>query len=819
MADTLPKLGVMLQSAKELTLEAANAVSARLMDDGVSSPEYISSALMSSSDREKLSGLKQLISMISMGNTKDIAKFFPQVVKNVASENVEIRKLVYVFLVRFADYDPDLALLSINTIQKALKDKSAVIRSLAMRVISSIRVPSIAQIVILGIKDCANDLSPLVRKAAAFAIYKCNELDHSNGPKLLEILQKLLSDNSPVVVSAAIVTLQRAFFERFDVLHSCYRRICRILSKLDEWGQIAALELLTKYARTYLEKPQKLRAVDRHQDDEFYNSVQYEPLDDSEDEYEENANINGQESNEVVQTIIDPDCELLFLHSKPLLRSTNSAVVINAAQVYFYLGNAQIFEQYNVAGSVVQLLKRESVSIRYIALVNMKIMILTRKSAFSPFLKHFFLFPNDVSIISKLKLEILSLLYGNGNETLILSELKYYALTSKDTQTVRECVQAIGRCVSATENPDDILNWLSSKVKSSDSALVSECLTVIRYIILKDPKRYINTIKRLAMLLEKVVVDSGKETILWLVGEFAGYTETVAPDLLRKFAKLFALESPGVRYQVVLLAAKVYSYHIDKNKFNAEDEDELSTNTGPIPKLFSYIMLLARYDSNYDIRDRARMFSTLLTSSISTDLATLLLQAPKPNPITSLREIMIGKNSSSNATPIVDLTLGSNSLTLGHPVDGFITLPQWSDKKSPYKVDPSVRDETTFSPQTVVRSISSTTANRAKNQTGEIGFGSNLAPPVAPKKTNVQTLDEFFADVGPSNKISNEEESSEEDDSSEDTEDSESDEDESEDEGSDGSEDESEGEQSGESEGESSEEESEEDEKSNLLQN
>jgi AP-3 complex subunit beta len=42
------------------------------------------------------------------------------VVKNVASSSFEVRKLVYIYLLRYAEHKPDLALLSINTFQKGM---------------------------------------------------------------------------------------------------------------------------------------------------------------------------------------------------------------------------------------------------------------------------------------------------------------------------------------------------------------------------------------------------------------------------------------------------------------------------------------------------------------------------------------------------------------------------------------------------------------------------------------------------------------------------------------------------------------------------
>lgn len=57
--------------------------------------------------------------MIAKG--KDASDLFPAVVKNVAAKNAEVKKLVYVYLMRYAEEQQDLALLSISTFQRALK--------------------------------------------------------------------------------------------------------------------------------------------------------------------------------------------------------------------------------------------------------------------------------------------------------------------------------------------------------------------------------------------------------------------------------------------------------------------------------------------------------------------------------------------------------------------------------------------------------------------------------------------------------------------------------------------------------------------------
>ena len=76
------------------------------------------------------------------------------------------------YLVHYAELEPDSALLAINSFQKDLGAASQYIRASALRVLSSIRVKIIVQIIVLAIQKCVKDTSPYVRKTAAHAISK-----------------------------------------------------------------------------------------------------------------------------------------------------------------------------------------------------------------------------------------------------------------------------------------------------------------------------------------------------------------------------------------------------------------------------------------------------------------------------------------------------------------------------------------------------------------------------------------------------------------------------------------------------------------------
>ncbi|KAH0520504.1 AP-3 complex subunit beta-1 [Microtus ochrogaster] len=184
--------------AAELGQEATSTISSSgafgLFSSDWKKNEDLKQMLESNKDSAKLDAMKRIVGMIAKG--KNASELFPAVVKNVASKNIEIKKLVYVYLVRYAEEQQDLALLSISTFQRALKDPNQLIRASALRVLSSIRVPIIVPIMMLAIKEASADLSPYVRKNAAHAIQKLYSLDPEQKEMLIEVIEKLLKDKS-----------------------------------------------------------------------------------------------------------------------------------------------------------------------------------------------------------------------------------------------------------------------------------------------------------------------------------------------------------------------------------------------------------------------------------------------------------------------------------------------------------------------------------------------------------------------------------------------------------------------------------------------
>ncbi|XP_030291986.1 AP-3 complex subunit beta-1 isoform X2 [Sparus aurata] len=562
--------------------------------------EDLKEMLESNKESLKLEAMKRVVGLIAKG--KNSSELFPAVVKNVASKNIELKKLVYVYLVRYAEEQQDLALLSISTFQRALKDPNQFIRASALRVLSSIRVPIIVPIMMLAIKEAAADLSPYVRKTSAHAIQKLYSLDPEQKEQLIEVIEKLLKDKSTLVAGSVVMAFEEVCPDRIDLIHKNYRKLCNLLVDVEEWGQVVIISMLTRYARTQFTSPWKEGAIfDENNDKTFYES-------DSEEK---------KEQTEAKPYIMDPDHRLLLRNTKPLLQSRNTAVVMSVAQLYWHL--APKHEVNIVTKSLVRLLRSHR-EVQYIVLQNIATMSIQRKGMFEPYMKSFYVRSTDATHIKTLKLEILTNLANEANISTILREFQTY-VKSQDKAFAAATIQAIGRCATnISEVTDTCLNGLVLLLSNRDETVVAESVVVIKKLLQTQPTQHSEIIKHMAKLFDNITVPMARASILWLMGEYCERVPKIAPDVLRKMAKTFTAEEDIVKLQTVNLAAKLYL-----------------TNSKQTKLLTQYILNLGKYDQNYDIRDRTRFIRQLIVpnekSGALNKYARRILLAPKPAPV------------------------------------------------------------------------------------------------------------------------------------------------------------------------------------------
>uniref|UniRef100_A0A8C1ZZS7 AP-3 complex subunit beta n=1 Tax=Cyprinus carpio TaxID=7962 RepID=A0A8C1ZZS7_CYPCA len=592
--------------------------------------EDLKEMLESNKESLKLEAMKRIVGLIAKG--KNASELFPAVVKNVASKNIELKKLVYVYLVRYAEEQQDLALLSISTFQRALKDPNQLIRASALRVLSSIRVPIIVPIMMLAIKEAATDLSPYVRKTAAHAIQKLYSLDPDQKEHLIEVIEKLLKDKSTLVAGSVVMAFEEVCPDRIDLIHKNYRKLCNLLVDVEEWGQVVIIHMLTRYARTQFVSPWREEGGIERTIYSFYDS---------------------EEERKVEQTrpyIMDPDHRLLLRNTKPLLQSRNTAVVMAVSQLYWHL--APKHELSIITKSLVRLLRSHR-EVQYVVLQNIATMSIQRKGMFEPFMKSFYVRSTDATHIKTLKLEILTNLANEANISTILREFQTY-VKSQDKAFAAATIQAIGRCATnISEVTDTCLNGLVLLLSNRDETVVAESVVVIKKLLQTQPSQHSDIIKHMAKLFDNITVPMARASILWLMGEYCEHVPKIAPDVLRKMAKTFTNEEDIVKLQIVNLAAKLYL-----------------TNSKQTKLLTQYILNLGKYDQNYDIRDRTRFIRQLIVpnekSGALSKYARRILMAPKPAPV--LQSAFKDRDR---------FQLGTLSHTLNSQASGYLELSDW----------------------------------------------------------------------------------------------------------------------------------------------
>ncbi|VZI17871.1 unnamed protein product [Fusarium fujikuroi] len=601
--ESIARISSLMETARELTLDAAQATRGARTSSRPLDRNQMRKLLDSRNDREVLEGLRRVMAM--MYRNHKTLPFFSSVVKNVASPNIEIKKLVYIYLIHHAEQEPDLALLSINTIQKSLSDQNPQVRALALKTMSGIRVPVISQIVSLAIKKGVADMSPYVRKAAALAIPKCHRLDPSQAPQLIDYLSTLLGDKQYYVAGAAVSAFLEICPDRIDLIHKHYRTLIKQVVDMDEWSQLATLRLMMYYARKCF--PRRTESPD-----ESTENSQDQRVDDFYGESRQGSRSHG-------SSVLDPDLELLLNGIRPLLQSRNAGVVVAVTRCYVDIGTPEYVKQ--AIGPLIALL-RGAQDIQETALFNIVSVCLLRPTDFVKYASHFLVRATDTAPVWELKLEILTIIFPHSPphvKSLILKELEHFS-QGTNKALVREAVRAIGRCAQ------------------TDTSAAPRCL---------------------------------KYHLACLNGE-----DNIAPDVLRILLKEFSNESPVAKQQILLLGAKVYLHHLNRRteaekERDAEEDPPMHTDTHPIVRLWEYVLLLVRYDTSFDLRDRARMYRSLLAVP---QLATLMLLAEKPAP-----------HAPSPSESRKGFLLGSSTLVLAggggiHGLRGYEPLPDWVEE-------------------------------------------------------------------------------------------------------------------------------------------
>ena len=172
----------------------------------------------------------------------DVSRLFPEMVKASRTDDLVMKKMIYLYLTTYAEQNQELAILAINTFLMDLKGTNSKIRGLALRGLCSLKFDGVLEYMQQGIDLGLQDLDPYVKKTA---IIGCIKMYHhnkqsfkKNNQALLEQLYELLNDGDGLVVINAIDAINEITADKggIDITRQLVIALLNRIKDFNEWG-------------------------------------------------------------------------------------------------------------------------------------------------------------------------------------------------------------------------------------------------------------------------------------------------------------------------------------------------------------------------------------------------------------------------------------------------------------------------------------------------------------------------------------------------------------------------------------------------------
>lgn len=211
-------------------------------------------------DREKRIELFQkAIALMTLG--VDVSSLYSLMILASATHDQVEKKIIYLYLTHYAEKNSELALLMVNTLRKDSEDEDPVIRSLALRSFSSLKIPIAIEHIEPILKNGLNDSVGYVRKTAVMGCLKFFQYSKEDflNTHLLETLTYMLDNElDPNTIINLVYVLNEmnkevggATFTRQFVL----KILCNIKS-FNEWSQYHILQLIFQNLNSIINRDQ-----------------------------------------------------------------------------------------------------------------------------------------------------------------------------------------------------------------------------------------------------------------------------------------------------------------------------------------------------------------------------------------------------------------------------------------------------------------------------------------------------------------------------------------------------------------------------------
>lgn len=513
--------------------------------------------------------LKKIVANITMGN--DMSPLFSDVIQCLSIPSLEIKKMVYLFLVCYGRSKADHISRVIPSFLEDCEDRNPLVRALAIRTMSYIPTSLVVEEIADPLRHALKDKDPYVRKTAAICVAKLYTADPRKAERsvFVEMLRDLLLDTNATVVANAVAALSEIGDRQDGVIFrlnlTVANKLLAALGESSEWGQIYILDSLLRYV------------PDRHE-----------------------------------------DAELMAERIIVQMQHANSAVVLTTIKVLLYLmnymENRRLMDYIcKKMGPPLVTLLSSGPEVQYVALRNILLIIQRRPQVLKNDVKVFFCKYNDPIYVKLAKLEIMYRLARDENAREVLAELQEYA-SEVDIDFVRKAVRSIGRlAIKVSTAADDCIKVLLELIENKVTYVVQEAVIVIKDVFRRYPGKYEGIIPALCENLDALDEPESKAAMIWIVGQYANRIDN-ADELMDDLTYTFLDEPTEVQLALLTAAVKLFIYKAQSDTSKALVHKVLKWATEEI--------------DNPDLRDRGFMYWRLL--AINPAVAGEIVLAEKP---------------------------------------------------------------------------------------------------------------------------------------------------------------------------------------------
>jgi len=484
----------------------------------------------------------------------DASALFPDVVMNSHTSDVACKKMLYHYITHYARQKADLALLTVNTLQKDCSDADATIRGLAIRSMASLRVEDLSEYLIDAVAKGLTDAHPYPRRVAAMGVLKIYDLNAEavRETELLDALRKMLvSDTDAGVVGNCLIVLKEIDGIRSLATKPIVYALINRIKSFSEWNQALILELVGAY-----------RIEGKDETFDIMNALE--------------SRLGAPNSAIVLATV------KVFLQITLDMPDVHQQVLERIKAPLFTLANSGLAEtSYAVWAHIRMLVKRAPMLF------------------FSDY-KSFYFRASDSSAVKNLKLSMLTAVADAQNTYEIVTELTEY-VTDVDVNVARASVRAVGEI--ALSSPDDLEGIVDRLLQYYDLGIdyvTAETIGVTVDILRKRPeyaKQCIQAMQNVELI--DITEPDARASLVWIYGEY-GEDIPSAPYQLEPVLKQLRDESSAkVRLQLLTSAMQLF--------FKRPPE---------MQAMLGAALLAGSRDLNQDVHDAAHLYYRLLEKNV-----------------------------------------------------------------------------------------------------------------------------------------------------------------------------------------------------------